>query len=76
MSDFTEQSELSNQNRSNIVSFSDVTSRSAFFAAQRSKIADIIAIAVKIIQMQQLTSSFTNATLSSDYNQTIDFIKK
>jgi hypothetical protein len=26
--------------------------------------------------MQQLTSSFTNATLSSDYNQTIDFIKK
>jgi hypothetical protein len=76
MSDFTEQSKLSNQNRLNIVSFSDVTSKSAFFAAQRSEIADIIAIAVRIIQMQQFTSSFTSVTQSSDYNQTTDFIKK
>jgi hypothetical protein len=73
-SNLFEFSELSNQNRSNIVSSIDFTIESMFFAAQRSKIADIVIAAVRTIQMQQLTSSFTSETQS--IAQTADFIEK
>jgi hypothetical protein len=73
MSDFG--AELSNQNRSNTASFFDVTPRSTFSAAQRSKIADIVAAAVRAIQMQQLTSSLITEIRSQDSTHT-DFIKE
>jgi hypothetical protein len=77
MSNFTDQSEFSNQNRSNTASSFEITPESAFSAAQRTEISNIIATAVRTIQMQQLTSSFTSATQStSSYNQSAEYIKK
>jgi hypothetical protein len=77
MSDFTKQSELSNQNRLNIVSSFDATSRSTFFAAQRSKIVDIVAAAIRAIQMQQFISSsiFAARYMTQKFTLT-EFIKK
>jgi hypothetical protein len=74
MSKFVEQSDLSNQDRSNIVSFTDFTTRSMFSATQRSKIADIVIAAVRTIQMQQLISSLTSGTQAAV--QSLEFIKK
>jgi hypothetical protein len=73
MSDF--EAEFSNQNRSNIALFSDVTSESTFSAAQRSKIADIVATAVRTIHMQQFISSLITEIRSQDSTHT-DFIKE
>jgi hypothetical protein len=73
-SNMFEFSELSNQNRSNIASSTDFTIESMFSVAQRSKIADIVIAAMRTIQMQQLTSSFTSETQSTA--QSADFIKK
>jgi hypothetical protein len=74
MSDFTDQSELSNQSRSNIVSSFEFALEFMFFIAQRSKIADIVIAALRTIQMQQLTSSFTSETQATA--QSVDFIKE
>jgi hypothetical protein len=75
MSDF--EAEFSNQDRSNIASFFDVTPRSTFSGAQRSKIADIVAAVVRAIQMQQSTSSFISETHFMTQESTFtEFIKK
>jgi hypothetical protein len=72
MSDF--EAESSNQSRSNIASFFDVTLESAFSAAQRTEIANIVATAVRAIQIQQLTSSLTSEAQS--INQETEYFKK
>jgi hypothetical protein len=74
MSEFVKQSDLSNQNRSNIVSFTDFTTKSMFSTTQRSKIADIMIAAVRTIQMQQLILSLTSETQATV--QSFGFIKK
>jgi hypothetical protein len=74
---FDFETELNNQSRFNIASFFDVISASIFFTAQRTEIADINAIAIKAIQMQQFISSLTSTTQStSSYSQSAEYIKK
>jgi hypothetical protein len=68
-------SDFSNQTRSNTASSIDFTQDSIFFAAQRSKIANIVAVAVKTIQMQQFISSSITEVRSQKAALT-DFIKK
>jgi hypothetical protein len=76
MSEFSEQSSLSNQERAQLIS-SDATSESIFSIAQRFEIANNVAVVVRAIQMQQSTSSSTNETQStSNYNQSAEYIKK
>jgi hypothetical protein len=72
MSDF--EAELSNQSRSNTASSFDATPESSFSAAQRTEIADIVATAVRAIQMQQLTSSLTGGAQS--INQAAEYFKE
>jgi hypothetical protein len=73
-SNMSEFSEFSNQSRSNTISSSDITPESTFSAAQRTEIADIVAAAVRAIQMQQLTSSLTSEAQS--INQGTEYFKK
>jgi hypothetical protein len=77
MSDFTDQSEFSNQSRSNTASSFETTLKSAFSAAQRTEIANIVAAVVRTIQMQQPISSLTSAAQSTPgYNQPAEYIKE
>jgi hypothetical protein len=73
MSEFAEQSELSNQKRDQLTS-SDTTFEFTFSAAQRSEIADIVVAAVRTIQMQQCTSSST--TVRSQKSTITEYIKE
>ncbi len=58
-------SEFSNQTRSNIASFSDFTFESMFSAAQRTKIADIVAIAMRSLQNQQQNQQSSSSLVST-----------
>jgi hypothetical protein len=69
-------SELINQERAQSI-LSDTTFESAFSIAQRFEIANIVAAAMKAIQMQQFISSFIFEIRSSEHEFVFtEFIKK
>jgi hypothetical protein len=74
--DFIESSEQSQSSFSKNQESTETILDSMFSTAQRSEIADIMIAAVRSIQMQQFTSSFTNEAQENIQTFVIEHFKK